>query len=99
MQPIDIVERVKTTYKNYIKTAFPIIDEGLRTQMHAGIDQAKLLCRGPYLSLQRPYALAAHTVAEEQGRLGLHPKLLSAAEQVDEKGEHQPPFGEWRLYT
>jgi hypothetical protein len=37
MQPIDIVERVKTTYKSYIKTAFPVIDEGLRAQMHARI--------------------------------------------------------------
>jgi len=50
MQPIDIVERVKTTYKNYIKTAFPVIDEGLRAQMRARIDQANLLWRGPYLS-------------------------------------------------
>jgi hypothetical protein len=25
MHPIDIVERVKTNYRNYIKTAFPVI--------------------------------------------------------------------------
>jgi hypothetical protein len=43
MQPIDIVEQAKTTYKNYIKTTFPVIDEGLRAQMHARIDQANLL--------------------------------------------------------
>jgi hypothetical protein len=53
MQPIDIVERVKTTYKSYIKTAFPVIDEGLRAQMHACIDQANLLWQESILSSLR----------------------------------------------
>jgi len=61
MQPIDIVEKVKTTYKNYIKTAFSVIDDGLRAQMHARIDQANLLWRGPYLdgTVSAPVLLAS----------------------------------------
>ena len=54
MQPIDIVEWVKSTYKNY-KTAFPVIDEDLQKQIHTCIEQTNLLWQGPYLSLQRPY--------------------------------------------
>ena len=46
MQPIDIVERVKTTYKNYIKTAFPITDDALRTQMHAHNELPRSKLRG-----------------------------------------------------
>lgn len=38
MQPLEIVERVKTTYKSYIKTAFPVISDNLREQMHGQID-------------------------------------------------------------
>jgi len=72
MQPIDIVERVKATYKSYIKTAFPIIDDDLRMQMYDLIEQANLLWRGPYLSLQRPYEFAEKKLAEqhERGTLG-----------------------------
>jgi ATP-dependent helicase YprA (DUF1998 family) len=99
MQPIDIVERVKTTYRNYIKTAFPVIDGGLRGQMHERIDQANLLWRGPYLSLQRPYRLAEQSLDAQGTALGLHRKLLEAGEYVDEKGERHPPFGEWTLFT
>jgi hypothetical protein len=46
VQPIQIVEGVKATYKNYIKTAFPVIDEDLRAQMHARIEESNLLWRG-----------------------------------------------------
>ncbi|MGA9771159.1 MAG: DEAD/DEAH box helicase [Blastocatellia bacterium] len=99
MQPIEIVERVKTTYKNYVKTAFPVIDDDLREQMHAHIEEANLLWRGPYLSLQRPYQLASSTLTEQAAALGLHAKLLAAGEYVDEKGERHAPFGEWRLFT
>lgn len=99
MQPIDIVERVKASYKRYIKTAFPIVDEGLREQVHDRIDGANLLWRGPYLSLQRPYARANQTLAEQQAALGLHRDLLAAGEHVDEKGDRNAPFGEWTLYT
>ncbi|CAN5649391.1 hypothetical protein BH20ACI3_BH20ACI3_27930 [soil metagenome] len=98
MQPLDIVERVKANYKSYIKTAFPIIDDRLREQAHAHIDEANLLWRGPYLSLQRPYELSDKTLAE-QSELGLHSNLLTAGEQIDERGIRHPPFGEWRLYT
>jgi hypothetical protein len=83
MQPIDIVERVKTTYKNYIKTAFPVIDDDLQKQIHACIEQANLLWREPYLSLQRPYERTAQTLAEQRAALDLHPALLSAGEYVD----------------
>jgi ATP-dependent helicase YprA (DUF1998 family)/recombinational DNA repair protein RecR len=99
MQPIDIVERVKTNYRNYIKTAFPVIDGGLRVQMHERIDQANLLWRGPYLSLQRPYRLAEQRLGAQAAQLGLHRSLLSAGEYVDEKGERHPPFGEWALFS
>ena len=99
MQPIDIIERVKTTYKSYIKTSFPVIDDDLRAQMHTLIEQDNLLWRGPYLSLQRPYERAPHTLSEVQSKLGLHPKLLTAGEYVDDKGERHAPFGEWQLYT
>jgi ATP-dependent helicase YprA (DUF1998 family) len=99
MQPIDIVERVKATYKNYIKTAFPVIDDDLRSQMYAHIEQANLLWRGPYLSLQRPYELAQQTLAEEKKSLALNDKLLTAGAYSDDKGAWHPPFGEWRLYT
>lgn len=54
MQPIEIVERITTSCKNYLKTAFPVIDDGLRVQMHALVDRANLLWHGLYLSLQRP---------------------------------------------
>src|SRR5687767_1585780 len=96
MQPIDIIERVKTTYKSYIKTAFPVIDDDLRAQMHSLIEQDNLLWRGPYLSLQRPYERSVNTLGEQAG---LHPRLLTAGEYVDEKGERRAPFGEWKLYT
>jgi hypothetical protein len=66
MQPIEIVERVKSTYKNYIKTAFPVVDPGLRGQMHERIDQANLLWQGPFLSLQRPYAVAPQALGAQQ---------------------------------
>ncbi|NWF81294.1 MAG: DEAD/DEAH box helicase [Chloroflexi bacterium] len=99
MHPIDIVERVKTNYRNYIKTAFPVIDGGLRGQMHERIDQANLLWRGPYLSLQRPYRLAEQRLGSQAARLGLQRSLLSAGEYVDEKGERHPPFGEWTLFS
>jgi ATP-dependent helicase YprA (DUF1998 family) len=99
MQPIEIVEGVKSAYKNYIKTAFPVIDDDLRAQMHARIEESNLLWRGPYLSLQRPYERAAHTLSELAASLHLHAKLLGAGEYMDEKGERHPPFAEWRLYT
>ena len=99
MQPIDIVEGVKSDYKNYIKTAFPVIDDDLRSQMYAHIEQANLLWRGPYLSLQRPYELAQQTLAEEKKSLALNEKLLTAGAYADDKGAWHPPFGEWRLYT
>jgi superfamily II DNA or RNA helicase len=97
MQPLDIVERVKANYKSYIKTAFPIIDDALRMQAHAHIDEASLLWRGPYLSLQRPYELSDKTLSESA--LGFHPTLLGAGEYTDERDIRHPPFGEWRLYT
>jgi hypothetical protein len=99
MQPLEITERVKSVYRNYIKTAFPVIDEDLRKQMHVHIDEANLLWRGPYLSLQRPYELVEQVLLEQKGGLGLHPKLLSAGEYVDERGDHHPPFSAWRLFT
>jgi ATP-dependent helicase YprA (DUF1998 family) len=99
LQPIEIVEKVKVNYKNYIKTAFPVIDDDLRSQMYASIDQANLLWRGPYLSLQRPYKTADKTLSELKDDLGLHPKLLSAGKYVDDKGERNLPFGQWRLFT
>jgi ATP-dependent helicase YprA (DUF1998 family) len=99
VQPIDIVERVKSSYRSYIKTAFPVIDDDLRAQMHARIDEANLLWRGPYLSLQRPYELASLNLAEQQQRLSLHPDLLTAGEYIDDRGERHHPFGEWTLYT
>jgi len=99
MQPIDIIERIKALYKSYIKTAFPVIDNGLREQMHDLLDQGNLLWRGPYLSLQRPYTCADKTLGEQQASLNLHQKLLIAGEYMDDKGERYPPFGEWTLYT
>ncbi|MBW1794341.1 MAG: DEAD/DEAH box helicase [Deltaproteobacteria bacterium] len=99
MQPIEIVERVKTTYKNYIKTSFPVIDDDLRAQMYALMEQANLLWRGPYLSLQRPYERAGKTLGEQKSSLGLHSELLIAGKYVDDHGETRPPFGEWQLYT
>ena len=99
MQPIEIVERVKASYKRYIKTAFPIVDAGLREQVHDRIDGANLLWRGPFLSLQRPYAQASQTLAEQQAALDLHRDLLTAGEHVDETGDREAPFGEWTLYT
>ena len=99
MQPIDIVERVKATYKSYIKTAFPIIDDDLRMQMYGLIEQANLLWRGPYLSLQRPYEFGERKLAEQQVELDLEPGLLAAGEYVDDAGERHPPFGEWLLFS
>ena len=99
MQPIDIVERVKATYKNYIKTAFPIIDPALRGQVFEKIDDASLLWRGPYLSLQRPYVRSTGTVSDLASSLGLRDRLLSAGEYIDEKGDRHPPFGEWQLFS
>lgn len=99
MQPIEIVERVKTTYKNYIKTSFPVVDPALRGQIHERIDQANLLWQGPFLSLQRPYELASQTLAAHAQALALHRKLLLAGEYVDDKGKRHAPFGEWTLYT
>lgn len=99
MQPIEIVERVKSTYKNYIKTSFPVINDGLRQQMHSQIDQANLLWRGPFLSLQCPYQRGEQTLAQQQQTLGLHPKLLTAGAYIDDKGEQHLPFGQWRLYS
>lgn len=99
MQPLEVVERVKSTYKTYIKTAFPVIDDDLRQQMHRLIDQENLLWRGPYLSLQRPYQRTDKTLTEQKQVLGLHPKLLTAGQYIDEKGEQHAPFGQWKLYT
>jgi ATP-dependent helicase YprA (DUF1998 family) len=99
MQPIDIVERVKSSYKRYIKTAFPVLDDGLRRQMHDRIEQANLLWRGPFLSLQRPYARADRTLAEQRHELELHPDLLKAGEYIDEKGDSHAPFSEWKLFS
>ncbi|MFY9224892.1 MAG: DEAD/DEAH box helicase [Blastocatellia bacterium] len=98
MQPLEIVEQVKSTYKSYIKTAFPIIDDELRAQVHAQIDQANLLWRGPYLSLQRPYERSEKNLSELKD-FGLHPKLLLAGSYIDEKGHQHQPFGEWKLYN
>ena len=80
MQPIDIVEQVKATYKNYIKTAFPIVDAALRGKVFEKIDDANLLWRGPYLSLQRPYVRSTGTISDLAGSLGLRDRLLSAGE-------------------
>jgi hypothetical protein len=41
MQPIGIAERVKATYKSYIKTAFPIIDDDL--EKPGGSGQGKIM--------------------------------------------------------
>ena len=94
MQPLEVVDRVKATYKTYIKTAFPILNDGLRQQMHALIDQENLLWRGPYLSLQRPYQRVSQTLAQQRQTLDLHPGLLTAGASTDDKG-----FGQWQLYT
>jgi ATP-dependent helicase YprA (DUF1998 family) len=99
MQPIEIVEQIKTTYKSYIKTAFPVSDDALREKLHRRMDESDLLWRGPYLSLQRPYRRLDVTFAELREELGLNDRLLAAGEYRDEKGERQPPFGEWRLFT
>jgi ATP-dependent helicase YprA (DUF1998 family) len=99
MQPIEIVERIKASYKNYIKTAFPFADESLQAQMSELIEQADLLWRGPYLSLQRPYTRSEKTLAEQKDKLGLHPKLLLTGGYVDENGARHPCFGEWQFYT
>jgi len=98
MQPLDIVERVKANYKSYIKTAFPIVDDRLREQAYAHIDEANLLWRGPYLSLQRPYELSDQPLSALP-ELGLYSHLLAAGEHTDERGIRHAPFGEWRLYT
>ena len=63
MQPIEIAERVKTTYKNYIKTAFPVIDINLKSQMYTLMEQKNLLWQGPYLSLQRPYEKSEEAIS------------------------------------
>ena len=99
MQPIDIVEQVKATYKNYIKTAFPIVDPALRGKVFEKIDDANLLWRGPYLSLQRPYVRSTGTISDLAGSLGLRDRLLSAGEYIDEKGDRHAPFGEWQLFS
>ncbi len=102
MQPLEVVERVKSTYKTYIKTAFPILNDDLREQMHDLIDQENLLWRGPYLSLQRPYQRVGSTLAEQCAQLDLHPGLLKAGEYIETKDNeeiHHPPFGQWKLYT
>ncbi len=98
MQPIDIVEKVKSIYKNYIKTAFPVIDEDLQMQMRQRIEEANLLWQGPYLSLQRPYEESEKSLSEQKKALGLHSGLLSAGGYKNEKGELSSPFGEWRLF-
>lgn len=99
MQPIDIVEQVKATYKNYIKTAFPIIDPALRGQVFEKIDDASLLWRGPCLSLQRPYFRTSETISDLAGALRLENRLLSAGTFIDDKGDRHPPFGEWQLFS
>ena len=99
MQPIDIVEQVKATYKNYIKTAFPIVDPPLRAQVFEKIDGANLLWRGPYLSLQRPYFRTNETISDLASALGLKDRLLSTGGYVDDKGDRHPPFGEWQLFS
>jgi ATP-dependent helicase YprA (DUF1998 family) len=99
MQPIDIVEQVKSTYKNYIKTAFPIVDPSLRTQVSEKVEEASLLWRGPYLSLQRPYFRTNETISDLASGLALQGRLLSAGEYVDDKGERHPPFGDWQLFA
>src|ERR1700724_1040663 len=90
MQPIDIVERVKATYKNYIKTAFPIIDPALRGKVFEKIDDANLLWRGPYLSLQRPYFRTAETVSDLSRAFGLKDRSLDAGGTVPDKGVGPP---------
>ncbi|MCZ2155718.1 MAG: DEAD/DEAH box helicase [Bryobacterales bacterium] len=98
MQPIDIVEQVKSTYKNYIKTAFPIVDVALRAQVAEKVEEASLLWRGPYLSLQRPYVRTNESVEDLASKLKLRDRLLRAGEYVDDKGERHAPFGEWLLF-
>jgi hypothetical protein len=99
MQPIDIVARVKSTYRGYIKTAFPVLDDTLRAQLYRLLETGNLLWRGPYLSLQRPYRMAERTLGEQQTTLKLHTELLDSGGFTDEKGEQHTPFGKWRLYT
>src|SRR5215813_12007031 len=99
MQPLEITERVKTTYRNYIKTSFPVADDALREHLHSLIDQENLLWRGPFLSLQRPYLLSEKILAELQRELQLATPLLAAGGYVNEHGERHPPFGEWQLFT
>ena len=53
MQPIDIVERVKTTYKNYIKTAFPIIDDAALITAPATFASPALLYGSPWWTERR----------------------------------------------
>jgi len=99
MQPIDIVEHVKATYKNYIKTAFPMVDPVLRAQVFEKIEDANLLWRGPYLSLQRPYFRTSETISDLASAFGLKDRLLRAGEYVDDKGDRHPAFGEWQLFS
>src|ERR1700722_222370 len=84
---------------NYIKTAFPIIDPALRGQVFENIDDANLIWRGPYLSLQRPYFRTSETISNLASTLGLKELLLSAGGYVDDKGDPHPAFGEWRLFS
>ncbi|MBU1701759.1 MAG: DEAD/DEAH box helicase [Candidatus Eisenbacteria bacterium] len=95
-QPITVVERMKSEYKSYIKTTFPVADAELRKQIHSLLDQEELLWRGPYLSLQRPYLVESKNLAEQREALGLHPALLRADEA--QGASSRVAFGSWKLF-
>ncbi|MBI4671808.1 MAG: DEAD/DEAH box helicase [Chloroflexi bacterium] len=55
-RPLQVVKSVQQNYKNFITSAFPIIDPKLRREFDALTDEESLLWNGPFVTIARQYA-------------------------------------------
>lgn len=95
MQPFHLAEQVKETYYQYIRSSFPIRDEGLRMEFERLVHEEKLLWREPFVSLSRPYlpgasfsqlitegVLSSHIRQAQWGFEELHAHQAAAARRI-----------------
>lgn len=88
MQPFHLAEQVKETYYHYIRSSFPIRDDGLRAEFERLVREEKLLWREPFVSLSRPY-LPGATFAQLIAAGDLSPNIQQANWGFSELHAHQ----------
>lgn len=76
LQPINVVDRVLTEYRSYLRTEFRARDANLRQALEDALDTPLFLAQEPFFQAHRPFK-----TGRAWAELGLDPKLASALEK------------------